>query len=248
VILLGENWYINISRVLNRMSETLDILIFGAHADDAEIGMGATIAKHTDLGFKVGICDLTYAEMSSNGTVETRIEEAEQAAKILGLTVRTNLGLPDRGLYATQTNIERITLEIRKFRPRMVFAPYWLDRHPDHIACSGLIQEAVFNAKLRKNLPESEPVNVEQLYFYFINDVYEADLMVNVTDVYDKKLAALSAYRSQFVTGQGTVSTPLNQGYVERVEARDRLMGQKRMLTYAEGFVSKLPFVVDRFD
>ncbi len=169
------------------MSESLDILIFGAHADDAEIGMGATIAKHTKRGLKVGLCDLTYAEMSSNGTVETRIEEAEQAARILGVTVRTNLGLPDRGLFATQANIERITQEIRKFKPRIVFAPYWQDRHPDHVACSGLVQEAVFNAKLRKYLPDSEPVNVEQMYFYFINDVYEADLMVDVTDCYDRK-------------------------------------------------------------
>ncbi|WP_261301090.1 bacillithiol biosynthesis deacetylase BshB1 [Paenibacillus andongensis] len=229
------------------MSDSLDILIFGAHADDAEIGMGATIAKHTKLGLKVGLCDLTYAEMSSNGTVETRIEEAELAASILGVKVRTNLGLPDRGLFATQANIERITQEIRKFKPRIVFAPYWQDRHPDHIACSGLVQEAVFNAKLRKYLPDSEPVNVEQMYFYFINDVYEADLMVDVTDYYDEKIAALSAYRSQFITGQGTVATPLNQGYIERVEARDRVLGQKRLLTYAEGFISKLPLVVDRF-
>ncbi|MCY9693992.1 bacillithiol biosynthesis deacetylase BshB1 [Paenibacillus alginolyticus] len=229
------------------MSETLDILIFGAHADDAEIGMGATIAKHTKSGLKVGLCDLTYAEMSSNGTVETRLEEAELAASILGVKVRTNLGLPDRGLVVTQANIERITQEIRKFKPRIVFAPYWQDRHPDHVACSGLVQEAVFNAKLRKYLPDSEPVNVEQLYFYFINDVYEADLMVDVTDYYDDKIASLSAYRSQFITGQGTVATPLNQGYIERVEARDRVLGQKRLLKYAEGFVSKLPFVVDRF-
>ncbi|MEW9698957.1 bacillithiol biosynthesis deacetylase BshB1 [Paenibacillus sp. SI8] len=230
------------------MADSLDILIFGAHADDAEIGMGATIAKHTAAGYRVGICDLTYAEMSSNGTVEKRIEEAEQAASILGLSMRSNLGLPDRGLSLTQAYIERITLEIRKHRPRIVFAPYWQDRHPDHIACSHLVQEAVFNAKLRRYAPESEPVNVQQLYFYFINDVYEADLMVDVTNEYDKKIAALSAYRSQFVTGHDTVATPLNQGYVERVEARDRLMGQRRMLHYAEGFVSKLPLLVEHFD
>jgi N-acetylglucosamine malate deacetylase 1 len=230
------------------MTDSLDILIFGAHADDAEIGMGATIAKHTAAGYRIGICDLTYAEMSSNGTVEKRMEEAEQAADILGLAMRSNLGLPDRGLSLTQAYIERITMEIRKHRPRIVFAPYWQDRHPDHIACSHLIQEAVFNAKLRKYAPESEPVNVQQLFFYFINDVYEADLMVDVTNWYDKKINALSAYRSQFITGQDTVATPLNQGYVERVEARDRLMGQKRMIHYAEGFVSKLPLLIERFD
>ncbi|OAS14031.1 bacillithiol biosynthesis deacetylase BshB1 [Paenibacillus oryzisoli] len=230
------------------MSEQLDILIFGAHADDAEIGMGATIAKHTQLGLRVGLCELTYAEMSSNGTVETRLEEAAEAAKILGVAARTNLGLPDRGLLVTADHIERITQEIRKFRPRIVFAPYWQDRHPDHIACSTLVQEAVFNAKLRKYLPDTEAVNVEQLFFYFINDVYEPDVIVDVTNTYDIKMAALRAYQSQFVTGAGTVATPLNQGYVERVEARDRVMGQKRQLTYAEGFVSKLPLVIEHFD
>ncbi|SEB63515.1 bacillithiol biosynthesis deacetylase BshB1 [Paenibacillus sp. GP183] len=228
----------------------LDILIFGAHADDAEIGMGATIAKHTAAGFKVGICDLTYAELSSNGSVESRKNEAEQASAILGITMRSNLGLPDRGLLLKETFIERITNEIRALQPKIVFAPYWQDRHPDHVACSQLIQEAVFNAKLRKYLPDAKAFQVEQLYFYFINDVVEADLLVDVSDCYGKKIAALEAYRSQFVTaGEGNdyVSTPLNQGYVERVEARDRLMGQKRMVGYAEGFISKQPQLVDMF-
>jgi bacillithiol biosynthesis deacetylase BshB1 len=232
------------------MGQQLDILIFGAHADDAEIGMGATIAKHTAAGYKVGVCDLTYAEMSSNGTVETRREEAEAASAILGLTMRSNLGLPDRGLFLKEEYIKRITLEIRAHQPKMVFAPYWQDRHPDHVACSQLIQEAVFNAKLRRYLPDTEAVQVQQFYFYFINDVYEADMLVDVSGCYDKKIAALKAYRSQFTASGQTgdyVPTPLNQGYVERVEARDRLMGQKQMVTYAEGFVSRQPHLVDMF-
>jgi bacillithiol biosynthesis deacetylase BshB1 len=230
--------------------DQLDFLIFGAHADDAEIGMGATIAKHTAAGFKVGICDLTYAELSSNGSVDSRKKEAEQAAAILGITMRSNLGLPDRGLFLKEAYIERITYEIRAHQPKIVFAPYWQDRHPDHVACSQLIQEAVFNAKLRKYLPDAQAFQVQQLYFYFINDAAEADLLVDVSDSYGKKIAALEAYGSQFVTaGEGNdyVSTPLNQGYVERVEARDRLMGQKRMVNYAEGFVSKQPILVDMF-
>lgn len=212
--------------------------------------MGGTIAKHTAAGLRVGICDLTQAEMSSNGTVESRRKEAEEASRILGLTVRTNLGLPDRRLYATKDNIDAITLEIRKHRPRIVFAPYWQDRHPDHVACSQLVQEAVFNAKLRRYLPSVEPVQVEQLLFYFINDAYEADLVVDVTETYEAKSASLRAYETQFNAaggGSGYVSTPLNQGYLERVEARDRLLGQRLLIPYAEGFVSKLPIVVDLF-
>ncbi|TDF99375.1 bacillithiol biosynthesis deacetylase BshB1 [Paenibacillus piri] len=232
------------------MSGRLDILIFGAHPDDAEIGMGGTIFKHTSAGYRVGICDLTYAEMSSNGTVEIRQQEAADASRVLGLTERSNLGLPDRGLWMSPESVKAITLEIRRHKPRIVFAPYWEDRHPDHIACSRLVQEAVFNAKLRRYAPESEAHTVEQCFFYFINDVYESDIMVDITGAHDVKMDALKAYRTQFETvgaGNDFVATPLNQGYLERVEAKDRMLGQKHMVPYAEGFVSRLPFLIDLF-
>ncbi|MDB5055888.1 MAG: Bacillithiol biosynthesis deacetylase BshB1 [Bacilli bacterium] len=232
------------------MNQALDILIFGAHPDDAEIGMGATIVKHTKAGYRIGICDLTYAEMSSNGSVESRKLEADEASQLLGLTMRTNLGLPDRGLFVCREQIEAIVLEIRKFKPRIVFAPYWQDRHPDHVACSLLVQEAVFNAKLRKYLPNTEATAVDQLLFYFINDVFEADLIVDVTDDYSRKIDALHAYKTQFMPATSEndfVQTPINQGYIQRVEARDRMMGQKKIIEYAEGFVSKLPYTVNLF-
>lgn len=230
--------------------EPVDILIFGAHPDDAEIGMGATIAKHVRAGRKVAVCDLTRAEMSSNGTVEIRRQEAQAASQALGLAFRSNLGLPDRGLFLSREQIDPIVREIRKYRPRLVFAPYWQDRHPDHVMCSHLVQEAVFNAKLRNYMPEVPAVTVEQLYFYFINDVYEPQVVVDVTDCYEAKRQALRAYRTQFApvgAGGDFVPTPLNQGYLERVEARDRLLGQKHLIEYAEGFASKLPYRVDLF-
>ncbi|EHS56542.1 bacillithiol biosynthesis deacetylase BshB1 [Paenibacillus sp. Aloe-11] len=228
---------------------TLDILIFGAHADDAEIGMGGTIAKHTAAGFKVGVCDLTRAEMSSNGDVDTRMAEAEQASKALGLAVRTNLGLPDRGLYVTPEHVAAVTAEIRRHAPKVVFAPYWEDRHPDHVMCSKLVEEAVFNAKLRRFMPEKPAVLVEQLYFYFINDIGRTDLIVDITEHYEAKEQSLLSYASQFqaAPGKDTVATPLNQGYVERVKARDSLLGQRKLIPYAEGFASKTPHLVKLF-
>ncbi|WP_340024413.1 bacillithiol biosynthesis deacetylase BshB1 [Paenibacillus sp. FSL K6-1096] len=227
----------------------LDILVFGAHADDAEIGMAGTIAKHTAAGFKVGICDLTQAEMSSNGTVELRRQEAEQAAGLLGAAVRTNLGLPDRGLYLTEQHLAAVTAEIRRFAPSIVFAPYWEDRHPDHIACSKLVEEAVFNAKLRKYMPEQPAVQEPQLYFYFINDLGRTDLIVDVTAQYPVKEQSLSCYRSQFglSPGEDAVSTPLTEGYIDRVRSRDMLLGQRRLIPFAEGFASKVPYTVDLF-
>ncbi|WP_149093619.1 bacillithiol biosynthesis deacetylase BshB1 [Paenibacillus terrae] len=228
---------------------TLDILIFGAHADDAEIGMGGTIAKHTAAGLKVGVCDLTRAEMSSNGDVDTRMAEAEDASKVLGLAARTNLGLPDRGLYVTPENVAAVTAEIRRHAPKVVFAPYWEDRHPDHVMCSKLVEEAVFNAKLRRFMPEQPAVLVEQLYFYFINDIGRTDLIVDITEHVEAKEQALLSYASQFqaAPGKDTVSTPLNQGYVERVKARDSLLGQRKLISYAEGFASKTPHLVKLF-
>lgn len=230
--------------------QPLDILIFGAHPDDAEIGMGATIYKHTKAGQRVGICDLTQAEMSSNGTVQTRKLEAAAASAILGLAVRMNLGLPDRGLFMNSETIQHITHEIRRHRPRIVFAPYWLDRHPDHMMCSKLVDEAVFNAKLRNYMPSEAPVKVESVYYYYINDHYEPQLIVDVSEEYDIKMQALLAYKTQFEAADATtnyVPTPINQGFLERIEAQDKLLGQKVQCSYAEGFASKLPLQLNYF-
>jgi len=222
------------------------MLVFGAHADDAEIGMGGTIAKHVQAGYRVAVCDLTRSELSSNGTVERRQVEAAAAARILGLAERSNLGLPDRGLFVCREQIEAVAMEIRRLRPRVVFAPYHVDRHPDHVLCGQIVTEAAFNAKLRRYRPEAEAVTVESVYYYYINDAAEPDLMVDISACYALKQQALRAYESQFDSPAGredAVWTPLNQGYLERVEARDRVLGLRRQVAYAEGFAMKLPFM-----
>ncbi|MNO40269.1 4-oxalmesaconate hydratase [compost metagenome] len=234
------------------MSRKLDILIFGAHADDAEIGMAGTIAKQVAAGYSVGLCDLTEAELSSNGNVALRKEEAAEAAEVLGVQVRHNLGIPDRGIYVNPEQIAMVTEVIRTYQPSIIFAPYWEDRHPDHIAASKLVEEAVFNAKLRRYMPDKPAVAASDLYFYFINDWKTPDLLVDVTDDYEKKENALECYRSQFGQsssndGEEVALTPLNQGYVERVRARDALLGQRKLIPYAEGFAVKAPYVVNLF-
>jgi len=228
----------------------LDILAFGAHPDDVEIGMAGTIAKQVEAGSRVGICDLTQAEMSSNGTVELRQQEAAAASAVLGLSARSTLALPDRGLDGSPEQLAAVTAEIRKHRPRIVFAPYWKDRHPDHVACSALIEQAVFNAKLRRYLPSLAPVTVEQLIFYYINDVESVNLIVDVSEHYEQKRQALRCYRSQFdsaAAGEDRVATPLTGAYVDNVEARDRLLGAQRGWTFAEGFAVKRPHPIHLF-
>ncbi|HSU80334.1 MAG TPA: bacillithiol biosynthesis deacetylase BshB1 [Candidatus Angelobacter sp.] len=223
----------------------LDLLAFGAHPDDVEIGMGGTLALHVKQGFKVGIVDLTQAELSSNGTVTIRQEEAEQAAKVLGLSVRQNLGFPDRGLLDPAAIVPVLVDMIRTYKPTLVFAPYEIDRHPDHGHCGRLVEEAVFSAGIHKYQGREErPAHrVSSFYSYFINGFHSPDFVVDITSVQDKKRESLMAYKSQFIKVEGGVETPLTSGYVESVESRDRLFGKEVGLAFAEGFKTKKPFV-----
>src|SRR5580765_1953408 len=124
--------------------ESVDLLVFGPHPDDLEIGAGGTVAKHAAMGLQVGLCDLTAGEMGSNGTVEQRLQEAEEARKVLGATWRTNLRWPDRGIGSSPGHLVSAVELIRRVRPKAVALPYWSDRHPDHSASSQLLTEAIF--------------------------------------------------------------------------------------------------------
>ncbi|WP_419156870.1 bacillithiol biosynthesis deacetylase BshB1 [Rossellomorea sp. BNER] len=214
----------------------IDILAFGAHADDVEIGMGGSIAKYSSTGKKIVICDLTHAELSSNGTVELRMKEAKNASKQLGVHERITLDIPDRGLFLTEVNIQKVVKVIRKYRPRVMFAPYEKDRHPDHGNASRLIREAFFSAGIRKYQPVNQSHKPNNLYFYMINGFHHPDFLIDISEQSSVKLNALKAYESQFEMGMTGVVTPLTEGYIESVEARDRLMGKDAGIKYAEGF------------
>ncbi|WP_264738390.1 bacillithiol biosynthesis deacetylase BshB1 [Cytobacillus firmus] len=227
--------------------DNLDILAFGAHADDVEIGMGGTIAKFASIGKKIGICDLTQAELSSNGTVEIRKEESLKAAEILGVSVRETLNLPDRGLYFNQEYIKKIAEMIRKYKPALVFAPYMEDRHPDHGHCARLVEEAVFSAGIRKYVTGSNfaPHKVKSLHFYMINGFHKPDFLIDISAFMDKKAAGLESYQSQFAKSPGSFDTPLVNGYIETVAARESLFGKQAGVEYAEGFKVNKPLMVN---
>ncbi|RDI43013.1 bacillithiol biosynthesis deacetylase BshB1 [Falsibacillus pallidus] len=225
-----------------------DILAFGAHSDDVEIGMGGMIAKLSAEGKKVVICDLTEADLSSNGTVESRKQEAEEAAAILGASHRLNLGIADRGIYITHENIKKAAEVIRKYKPRLIFAPYWEDRHPDHGNCAKLVEEATFSSGIRKfeTVESNTPHRAEALYFYMINGFHQPDFVYDISSYIEKKILSLKAYDSQFNLGEGRVSTPLTTGYIESVEARERLFGKQAGVAFAEGFKSKKPLLLEK--
>ena len=185
------------------MTAQVDLLAFGPHPDDLEIGLGGTLAKHAALGHAVGLCDLTRGEMSSNGTPEERVTEAEQAAQVLGASWRENLALPDRAIGSAPDHVRRVVELIRRVRPAAMAIPYWQDRHPDHQASAALLRDAVFNAKLRRYDASGEPWQPEWVCYYFINDAGPASFVVDVTAHYEKKKQALACYRSQFSRGTG---------------------------------------------
>ncbi|MBO8170738.1 MAG: bacillithiol biosynthesis deacetylase BshB1 [Bacillaceae bacterium] len=227
----------------------LDILAFGAHPDDVEIGAAGVLIKHVQRGDRVAICDLTLAELSSNGTVERRQQEAQEANRIMGIHARFNLKLPDRGIAISDKQIAPVVSLIRQHQPRIVLAPYWKDRHPDHEWTSRLVREAVFNAKIRRYHSElGDAHQVDYVYYYFINQFESPDLAVDVTDCYELKQHALMAYESQFIMENESVITPLNQDYVQRVAARDQLIGQQIGVRYAEGFKVREPVQKDYLD
>ncbi|WP_042355287.1 bacillithiol biosynthesis deacetylase BshB1 [Bacillus rubiinfantis] len=229
-------------------SSFLDVLAFGAHPDDVEIGMGGTIAKLTAAGKRVGIYDLTDADLSSNGNVELRRKEAQNAAEILGVSVRGSLGLPDRGLFLQPDYITKIVEIIRIYKPEIVFVPYHEDRHPDHGNCAHLVEEAVFSAGVKKFTTAGcqEPHRVKRVYFYMINGFHQPDFTVDISLFMDSKLSALRAYKSQFVKTNSSFETPLVNGYIENVEARERMFGQLVNVSYAEGFKTKVPLLLEQ--
>ena len=228
------------------MGKMIDILAFGAHPDDVEIGMGGTIAKYAKKGYHIAICDLTMAELSSNGTVSIRQEEAKHAGEILGLTKRIQLSLPDRGLYISEEAINSIVTIIREYRPKVVFVPYYEDRHPDHGNCSRLVAEAVFSAGIGKYKDQAQqsPHRVQSSYYYMINGFHKPDFVIDISDNIEQKVRSLQAYESQFEKSTLSTDTPLTNGYIEAVESRERLYGREVGVKFAEGFKTSKPILL----
>jgi bacillithiol biosynthesis deacetylase BshB1 len=183
----------------------LDILAIAPHPDDAELGMGGTIVKLIDEGLRVGVLDLTDGEPTPHGNRETRARETAAATEVLGLSWRENLGLPNRRLEATLDARHKLAAAIRKTRPRWLFAPYWVDAHPDHVAATQLVEAARFWAKLTKTDLPGDPHYPERIYNYFcvhLKLAAQPAFIVDISDQWERKAAAIACYHSQFVTGR----------------------------------------------
>jgi bacillithiol biosynthesis deacetylase BshB1 len=224
----------------------LDILVFGAHPDDVELGCGGTILKEVSLGKKVGIIDLTQGELGTRGSGELRIIEANNAAKIMGVAVRENLGFAD-GFFTNDKEHQLAVIKIiRKYQPDIVLCNAEDDRHIDHGKGSQLVSDACFLSglvKIKTSLgdEEQEKWRPQQVYHYIQWKNSTPHFVVDVTGFIPAKTAAVLAYSSQFYDPKSTEpETPItSKNFIDSIKYRAKDLGRLIGVEHAEGFTSE---------
>lgn len=225
------------------MSGGVDVLAIGAHPDDVEIGCGGALLLSVDAGRSVVVADLTAGEMSTRGSVQERDGERQRAAELLGVRERVSLGLPDTRVGTDPSHRDAIAALIRRFRPRLVLAPFASDRHPDHEATGRLAREACFLAGVAK-AGMGEPHRPARFYGYMIHHPFEPTFVVDVTRVWDRRTEVVAAYRSQFGPGSGP-STELSGGnFIDRLRDRAGYFGSMIGTERGEPFICQGPLAV----
>ncbi len=218
----------------------LDYLVIAPHPDDAELGVGGTILLLKAQGARVGVLDLTDGEPTPHGSPEIRRAETDAATRILGLDWRGNLGLPNRALQADLESRRQLAGLLRELRPRWLFAPYWEDSHPDHVAASALVDAARFWAKLTKTDMPGSPHFPERIVYYFSVHLRihpQPSFVTDITAHIDAKMNAIACYQSQFITGRPTTPPTL----LDDLRDRARYWGWAIGAGYGEPFVCREP-------
>ncbi|MFM7035279.1 MAG: bacillithiol biosynthesis deacetylase BshB1 [Planctomycetia bacterium] len=225
-------------------SAMLDVLVIAPHPDDAELGMGGTIAVMRSQGMKVGVLDLTDGEPTPQGSPEIRARETAAATAALGLDWRENLGLPNRRLRATLAARAALAGVIRQTRPRWLFAPYWIDAHPDHVATTRLAEAARFWAKLTKCDLPGAPWHPERIFYYWcvhLKLVRRPAFVVDITETWERKHRALACYASQFPADAASPTV------LDRVAATASWWGSVIGTVHGEPFFSREPVALRGF-
>ncbi|MCW3112901.1 MAG: LMBE-related protein [Segetibacter sp.] len=237
------------------MFEKLDILAFGVHPDDVELGCSGTILASVAEGKKVGIVDLTQGELGTRGSAEIRREEATEAAKVLQATVRVNLEMAD-GFFQNDEKHQRKVIEvIRKYRPEIVLCNALEDRHPDHGRSAQLVEDAAFLSGLRK-IETLVAGKVQEAWrpkyiFHYLQDRFlQPDFVFDISDFFDKKLESVLCYKTQFFNPdlnepQTYISSP---AFFESIKARSMMLGKRIGVQYAEGYITKKMIGVNTFN
>lgn len=234
----------------------LDVLAIGSHPDDVELGCSGTLINEIKRGKKVGIIDLTQGELGTRGTVESRYQEAADAGKIMGISVRENLKMRDGFFKNDEEHQLQLVKAIREYQPEIVIGNILEDRHPDHGRAGWLIYDACFLSALRQikttgnDGREQEKWRPKMLLHYIQDRFYEPDFIVDITNVWEQRVDAIKAYKTQFHDPasnepQTYISSP---DFMEALTARARLLGKRIGVKYAEGFLSKKNIGIKNLD
>ena len=224
----------------------LDVLAIAAHRDDVEQTCAGTLLKMAERGHRTGILDLTQGEMGTRGSAEDRAREAAEAARILKVSWRQALDIPDGRVENTWENRLKIARIIREQRPRVLILPYWEGRHPDHYTASILGYEAAFLSGLSKLPLEGSPHRPYKIIYASLYRDVRPTFVVDITDQFEARFASVMAYKSQFTDQQaGSGIFPAQKEIRTRVESMARFYGMMGGVTYAEPFVQKEVGLVD---
>ena len=218
----------------------LDVIVVAPHPDDAELGMGGAILNMLAEGKSVGVLDLTTGEPTPFGSLEKRAAETAAATKILGLSWRENLGLPNRSLEATLDARKQLASVFRLHQPDWIFAPFWTDAHPDHTAATKLVDDARFWAKLSKTDMPGERFHPKRIYNYYCVHLKmhaQPKFVLDISDHWEKKFEAIRCYRSQFIEGREDVSP----SFLDQLRDEASYWGKTIGVEYGEPFTSLEP-------
>ncbi len=217
----------------------LEILAISPHPDDVELCCGGLIVKMAGEGRLTGIVDLTRGELGTEGTAETRTQEAVKAAEILGVQIRENMDFGDCKLDSSFEKVTKLADLIRQYRPSILIAPYGDEQHPDHAASRHLTDKAFFLANLKKVQTDHKAHEVKMVAYYMLHKPFAPSFVVDVTKIYDKKLDAIEAYKSQMKLMCGP------QGLMREIRLRDEFYGSQIGVKQAEPFFCKTPLKID---
>ena len=219
----------------------LDAIFFAAHPDDAELSCGGTIRKLVKSGKKIGIVDLTLGELSTRGSNETRKIEAEKSNKVLGISVRENLKIPDGNIENNSKNRLKVIAVIRKYKPEIIFFPHFHDRHPDHYHTHMLVKNSAFYSGLVKIKTASPPHRPRRNFYYMQSYVFEPKLIVDISDTFADKMKSIECYSSQFYNPKSKEAETYisSKKFMEFIKARAKFHGFQIGAEYGEPFYTE---------
>tara|TARA_B100000767_G_scaffold78578_1_gene75259 strand:- start:2145 stop:2846 length:702 start_codon:yes stop_codon:yes gene_type:complete len=218
----------------------LDILVFGSHPDDVELGCGGTVIKEIKAGKKVGIIDLTKGELGTRGTIETRTAETRTATEIMGVTIRENMNFKDGFFKDDEAHKLALIKKIRQYKPEIVITNAISDRHPDHGRGAKISVDACFLSGLEKIVTDQEVWRPRAIYHYIQFNYLTPDIVVDISMEMNEKLQAVKAYSTQFFDPESKETETIisSEGFLDSVSYRAKDLGRQSNCEYAEGFLA----------